>query len=56
MSEYQYAGILNKNKTMWQNKTECTEETIGAVWDYMVVELPVDLIIARLIKAVMSEN
>ena len=31
-----YAGTLNKSKTMWQNKTECTEEAIGAVRDYMV--------------------
>lgn len=34
-----YAGTLNaKNKTMWQNKTECTDEAIGAVRDYMVSE------------------
>lgn len=34
-----YAGTLNsKNKTMWQNKTECTDEAIGAVRDYMVGE------------------
>lgn len=34
-----YAGTLNKNKTMWQNKTECTDEAINAVRDYMVEEL-----------------
>lgn len=34
-----YAGILNpKNKSVWKNKTECTEEAIGAVCDYMVLE------------------
>ena len=34
-----YAGTLNaKNKSMWQNKTECTDEAIGAVRDYMVSE------------------
>ena len=34
-----YAGTLNKNKTIWQNKTECTNEAINAVRDYMVGEL-----------------
>lgn len=34
-----YAGTLNKQKTMWQNKTECTDEAINAVRDYMVQEL-----------------
>lgn len=35
-----YAGTLNpKNKSMWQNKTECTDEALGAVRDYMVDEL-----------------
>ena len=35
-----YAGTLNsKNKTMWQNKSEVTNEAIGAVRDYMVLEL-----------------
>lgn len=34
-----YAGTLNKAKTMWQNKTECTDEAIGAVRDYMVDNL-----------------
>lgn len=34
-----YAGTLNsKNKTMWQNKTECTDEAINAVRDYMIRE------------------
>ena len=31
-----YAGTLNKAKTMWQNKTECTDEAIDAVREYMV--------------------
>jgi hypothetical protein len=34
-----YAGTLNKAKTMWKNKTECTDEAINAVRDYMVGEL-----------------
>lgn len=35
-----YAGTLNsKNKTKWQNKTECTDEALCAVRDYMVQEL-----------------
>ena len=34
-----YAGTLNKNKTMWQNKSECTDEAITAVRDYMITEL-----------------
>ena len=30
-----YAGTLNaKNKNLWQNKTECTDEAINAVRDY----------------------
>lgn len=34
-----YAGTLNsKNKNLWQNKTECTDEAICAVRDYMVQE------------------
>lgn len=34
-----YAGTLNsKNKNLWQNKTECTDEALGAVRDYMVQE------------------
>lgn len=34
-----YAGTLNsKNKSLWQNKTECTDEAIEAVRDYMVQE------------------
>lgn len=34
-----YAGTLkSKNKTMWQNKTECTDEALCAVRDYMVQE------------------
>lgn len=35
-----YAGILNsRNKNMWQNKSQVTDEAIGAVRDYMVMEL-----------------
>lgn len=35
-----YAGTLNsKNKNMWQNKTECTDEALEAVRDYMVLQL-----------------
>lgn len=35
-----YAGTLNhKNKYMWQNKSEVTDEAIRAVRDYMVDEL-----------------
>lgn len=34
-----YVGTLNKSKTMWQNKAECTDEAINAVRDYMVDEL-----------------
>lgn len=35
-----YAGTLNsRNKTMWQNKSDVTDEALGAVRDYMVHEL-----------------
>lgn len=35
-----YAGTLNsKNKTLWQNKSDCTDEALCAVRDYMVLEL-----------------
>lgn len=34
-----YAGTLEpRNKSMWRNKTDCTEEAIAAVRDYMVTE------------------
>ncbi|MEI3501022.1 MAG: hypothetical protein V8Q39_05920 [Anaerovoracaceae bacterium] len=34
-----YAGTLNnKNKSMWQNKTECTDEAINSVVSYMVMD------------------
>ena len=33
-----YAGVL-KNKEEWKDKTECTDEAIEAVRDYMVDEL-----------------
>lgn len=32
-----YAGIL-KNKDEWKDKTECTDEAIEAVRDYMIDE------------------
>ena len=33
-----YAGTLNaRNKNLWGNKTECTEEAINAVRDYMIL-------------------
>lgn len=35
-----YAGTLSgRNKNLWRNKTECTDEAICAVRDYMVDEL-----------------
>ena len=34
-----YAGTINKKGDLWQNKTECTDEAINAVRDYMVQEL-----------------
>lgn len=35
-----YAGTLNsKNEALWKDKTECTEEALEAVRDYMVQEL-----------------
>lgn len=35
-----YAGTLNsRNKNLWQNKTECTDEALCAVRDYMVQKL-----------------
>ena len=34
-----YAGTLNKNKTMWVNKSEATDECLVAARDYMVMEL-----------------
>ena len=35
-----YAGTLNsRNKSLWQNKTECTDEAVCAVRDYMVQKL-----------------
>lgn len=32
-----YAGVL-KNKDKWKDKSECTEEAIEAVRDYIVME------------------
>lgn len=34
-----YAGTLNSKKNLWQNKSECTDEALAAVRDYMVQEL-----------------
>ena len=43
MAEY-YAGTLNaKNKNLWQSKTECTDEVIDSIRDYMVQELLGDI-------------
>ena len=34
-----YAGTLNgRNKSIWQNKSDVTDEAIGAVTDYLVQE------------------
>lgn len=34
-----YAGTLNsRNKSLWQNKSDVTDEAIGAVTDYLVQE------------------
>ena len=34
-----YAGTLNsRNKTMWQNKSECTDEVLGAAAQYLLQE------------------
>ena len=30
-----YAGTINKRGNMWQNKTECTDEALAAVRDYL---------------------
>ncbi len=46
MSEYHvgcgvfgiYAGILNKNKTMWKNKSDVTNEALDAVAQYLLQE------------------
>ena len=39
MAEY-YAETLNaKNKNLWQSETECTDEVIDSIRDYMVQEL-----------------
>lgn len=33
-----YAGTLNRNKTLWQNKSKVTNEAICAVAEYMLQE------------------
>lgn len=33
-----YAGTINKDKTLWKSRTDCTEEAIEAVRDYLVRE------------------
>lgn len=33
-----YAGTLNKNKTMWKNKSEVTNEALDAVAQYLLQE------------------
>lgn len=35
-----YAGILNpKNKDLWKDKSDVTDETLCAVRDYMILDL-----------------
>lgn len=33
-----YAGILNKNKTMWKNNSDVTNEALDAVAQYLLQE------------------
>lgn len=33
-----YAGMLSKNKQLWKNKSDVTDEAISAVRDYMLQE------------------
>ncbi len=33
-----YAGTLNKNKTMWKNKSDVTEEALDSVFTYLYQE------------------
>ena len=33
-----YAGTLSRNKTLWQNKSEVTNEAICAVAEYLLQE------------------
>lgn len=33
-----YAGILNKDKTMWKNKSDVTNEALDAVAQYLLLE------------------
>lgn len=33
-----YAGTLNKNGKEWKNKTECTDEALYSVRDYLYSE------------------
>lgn len=33
-----YAGILNKDKTMWKNKSDVTNEVLDAVAQYLLQE------------------
>lgn len=33
-----YAGTLNKDKTLWKNKSECTDEAVSAVAQYLLQE------------------
>ena len=34
-----YAGTVKKNGTEWQDKTDCTDEVINAVRDFMIADL-----------------
>lgn len=33
-----YAGTLIKNSQLWRNKSECTEEAVAAVANYMLLK------------------
>ena len=35
-----YAGTLTKSGKLWREKTECTDEALVAVRDYLLGELP----------------
>lgn len=52
-----YAGTLNrKNKNLWQSKTECTDEAINAVRDWMINDLLGVLIVAKERKMLIYGN
>ena len=42
-----YAGTLKpQNKNEWKDKTECTDEALKAVRDYMVMECLGELVVS----------